>query len=55
MMRIVSAGSGVQRSARTPLGAVARGLVAGAVGTLAMDLLWFYRYRRGGGEGGLAE
>jgi hypothetical protein len=54
MMRIVSAGGGVQRWARTPLGAVARGLVAGAAGTLAMDLLWFYRYRRGGGEESLA-
>lgn len=54
-MRFVSAGGGVRRWARTPLGAVARGLVAGAVGTLAMDLLWFYRYRRGGGEGGLAQ
>jgi hypothetical protein len=33
----------------TPLGAVARGLVASAVGTLAMDALLFSRYRRGGG------
>ena len=36
----------------TPLGAVARGLVAGAFGTLAMDALWFVRYRRDGGESG---
>ena len=36
----------------TPLGAVARGLVAGAVGTLAMDGLWFARYKRAGGESG---
>lgn len=35
----------------TPLGALARGIVAGAVGTLAMDAVWFVRYRRGGGEG----
>jgi hypothetical protein len=33
----------------TPLRAAARGVVAGAVGTLAMDLLWYSRYRRGGG------
>jgi hypothetical protein len=38
------------RQTVTPLGAVARGLVAGAVGTAAMDALWFLRYRRGGGE-----
>lgn len=34
----------------TPLGAVVRGLVAGALGTVAMDALWFTRYRRSGGE-----
>lgn len=39
----------------TPLGAVARGLVAGTFGTLAMDALWFVRYKRGGGEGGFGE
>ncbi len=33
----------------SPLAAVVRGLVAGAAGTLAMDALWFARYRRGGG------
>jgi hypothetical protein len=33
----------------TPIGAVARGLMAGAVGTLAMDLIWYARHR---GEGG---
>lgn len=38
------------RSTLTPLGAVARGLVAGAVGTAAMDLVQFARYKRGGGE-----
>jgi hypothetical protein len=27
----------------SPLGAVSRGLLAGAVGTLAMDLAWFRR------------
>ena len=39
----------------TPLGAVARGVLAGAVGTAAMDLLWFWRYKRGGGASGLLE
>ncbi|MFI1804959.1 hypothetical protein ACH415_15285 [Streptomyces californicus] len=33
-----------------PLGAVARGMLAGAAGTLAMDALLYLRYRRGGGE-----
>jgi len=30
-----------------------RGAIAGAVGTAAMDLVWFFRYRRGGGHEGL--
>jgi hypothetical protein len=34
----------------TPLGAILGGLVAGAVGTAAMDLVWYLRYRRGGGK-----
>jgi hypothetical protein len=34
----------------TPLGAVARGLVAGAAGTVAMDALLYARYRRGHGD-----
>ena len=33
----------------TPVGAVARGILAGAAGTAAMDTLLFARYRRGGG------
>jgi hypothetical protein len=33
-----------------PMRALSRGLVASAVGTLAMDFLWFARYRRGGGD-----
>jgi hypothetical protein len=36
----------------TPVGAVVRGLVAGAVGTAAMDTLLYVRYRRGGGKEG---
>jgi uncharacterized protein DUF6789 len=39
----------------TPLGVVWRGLAAGAIGTTAMDLLWFYRYKRGGGEDGFID
>ena len=34
----------------TPLEAIGRGLVAGAIGTAAMDTFLFARYRRGGGE-----
>jgi hypothetical protein len=37
------------------LGAAARGVVAGAVGTAAMDTLLFARYRRGGGESRVEE
>jgi hypothetical protein len=36
----------------TPLGALARGLLAGTAGTLAMDAVWYRRYRRGGGTQG---
>jgi hypothetical protein len=34
----------------TPAGAVARGLVAATVGTAAMDLVLFARYKKGGGK-----
>ncbi|MGY2702254.1 MULTISPECIES: hypothetical protein [unclassified Nocardioides] len=37
-------------SPTTPLGALTRGLVAAVAGTLAMDVLLFTRYRRGGGD-----
>ena len=40
----------MQRSFPTPLGAVARGALAGIAGTLAMDVLLFVRYRRDGGS-----
>jgi hypothetical protein len=30
---------------------VARGALAGAIGTLALDAVWYARYRRGGGDG----
>jgi len=39
----------------TPLGALVRGLVAGAVGTAAMDALLYRRYRRGGGTSSVDE
>ena len=39
----------------TPVGAIGRGLMAGAAGTVAMDLLWYYRYRRAGGEASVFE
>jgi len=39
-----------QRRSLSPLGAVVRGAFAGAVGTAAMDLVWYVRYTRDGGE-----
>lgn len=39
----------------SPLRTVLRGVAAGAVGTLAMDLVWYARYRRGGGEDGFVD
>jgi Protein of unknown function (DUF1440) len=39
-----------RKTAGTPLGAIGRGLIAGAAGSLAMDVLWYARYRRGGGK-----
>jgi Protein of unknown function (DUF1440) len=43
-----------QRTIATPLGEIARGVVAGAVGTAAMDGLLFARYRKSGGQSGFA-
>jgi len=37
------------------VGKVVRGAVAGAVGTAAMDLVWYRRYRAGGGEDGFRD
>jgi hypothetical protein len=39
----------------TPVGAIVRGLVAGAVGTATMDTFLFARYRREGGTSSAAE
>jgi len=39
----------------SPLGAAVRGAVAGAIGTAAMDLIWYRRYRVGGGDQSLLE
>ena len=39
----------------TPLAAVVLGAAAGAVGTLAMDLLWYTRNRREGGDSGFTD
>ena len=36
------------------LGTLARGAAASAIGTLALDLVWFRRFRAGGGEGSFA-
>ena len=49
MLRLPDAPRG---RALTPLGAIVRGLVAGTVGTLAMDTLWYVRYRRDDGKSG---
>lgn len=38
-----------------PLRVLARGIAAGVVGTLAMDLVWFSRYKRGGGRDGFLD
>ena len=45
----------MKRPPLTPLGAVARGALAGAIGTLAMDVVWYARYRRDDGENGFVE
>jgi hypothetical protein len=50
MSNRVKASNGSHSVALTPLGALARGLIAGAVGTAAMDTLLYGRYRRGGGK-----
>jgi Protein of unknown function (DUF1440) len=50
-----NAANGSRASTLTPIGAVVRGLVAGAVGTAAMDALLFERYRSGGGDEAVAE
>ncbi|MGH2502014.1 MAG: hypothetical protein ACRDID_05780 [Ktedonobacterales bacterium] len=34
----------------TPMGALARGALAGVAGTLVMDLVGYLRFRSGGGE-----
>jgi hypothetical protein len=45
----------MRRRSPTPLGAVIGGAVAGAAGTVAMDGVWYYRYRKGGGKDGFLE
>lgn len=39
----------------TPAAALVRGAAAGLAGTLAMDALWYRRYRRGGGTDGFLD
>jgi len=39
----------------TPIHALVTGAVAGTAGTLAMDLLWYRRYKHNGGEDGFLE
>ena len=42
-------------SKMTPMGAVVRGFIAGAAGTLVMDVVWYARYRRDGGTSDFAD
>jgi hypothetical protein len=42
-------------SPMSPLGALARGLLAGVVGTAVMALYWFHWYEQGAGESSLLE
>jgi hypothetical protein len=51
----VNATNGSAPSTMTPIGAIVRGVIAGAVGTAAMDALLFKRYRRGGGDQAVGE
>lgn len=39
----------------TPLGAILKGAAAGIVGTIAMDLVWYLRYRSDGGAASFAD
>jgi len=39
----------------TFVGAAIRGAAAGALGTAAMDVLWYYRFRRASGHGGFVD
>jgi hypothetical protein len=39
----------------SPLGAVLAGMISGASGTLAMDAVWYRRYRRDGGKEGFKD
>ena len=39
----------------TAAGRMAAGAVGGAVGTLAMDLVWYARHRQGGGTQGFVD
>jgi hypothetical protein len=45
----------MERQQLTPLAALGNGVLAGIVGTAAMDLLWYRRYKRDGGEDGLLD
>jgi hypothetical protein len=40
----------LKRKSTTPLGAITRGAVAGAIGTVAMDAFLYARFRSGGGD-----
>jgi hypothetical protein len=46
---MVQRGKEMRMACMTPLGALLRGAVAGAIGTVAMDSFWYARHRLGGG------
>jgi len=43
-------GVGIRKKPMTPLAAMAGGLLAGVVGTISMDTVWYLRQRRAGGD-----
>lgn len=47
---VLDEGVGGVKRGTTPLGAILKGIVAGTIGTLIFDLVWYGRYKKGGGE-----
>jgi hypothetical protein len=45
----------MRRSSKSPLQVVALGSLAGAIGTAAMDAVWYARYKSGGGTDGFVD
>jgi hypothetical protein len=49
-VEVVSSLMGFIGMKKTPIQVAWRGALAGAVGTAAMDLIWYARYKKGGGQ-----